>query len=129
MFRRNNLVLRVGRGITFVRLIYDYVNNATAYSWRHSQSEYTANMGHILTVTELWTFEVKDGLQITNRAIEQVLTYMFVHFITISKQINKNINIYPTPAHNHKQICIRDWHINTHIYIYIYIYIYISSRS
>jgi hypothetical protein len=61
-------------------------------------------MGHILTVTELWMFEVKDGLQITNHVMEQVLTYMFVPFMTINKQINKKINKYVSNAGTEAEI-------------------------
>lgn len=56
-----------------------------------TQSENTANLGHILAATELRMFELNDGVQITNSVIEQVIMYMFVYLMTISKQTNKEL--------------------------------------
>jgi hypothetical protein len=57
-----------------------------------TQSENTANVGHILTVTRLCTFEVTHGVHITNSVIEQVLTYIFVVYLKkIIKQTYKEL--------------------------------------
>lgn len=48
-----------------------------------TESENTANIGHILVVTELRMFELNVGVQVTNSVIEQVLMYL----ITKSKPI------------------------------------------
>jgi hypothetical protein len=59
-----------------------------------TQSENTANVGHILTVTELCKFEVTHGVHITDSIIDQVLTYISVYLRTVIKQINKELKAH-----------------------------------
>jgi len=96
MFRRNTrtLVSRSRLSITYIRLIYGCVNKCNGLFVTSRESENTANVDHILNVTELCTFEVTHSVHITNSVIEQVLTYMFVCLKTISKQINEELIAY-----------------------------------